>query len=134
MEKILLTNDSIISKFYINYCDNQKIQLSERCNNNKKLIKHVITSTCFLSYKDLVTNFTEKQFTELTMSFLINFSHIEILLIGTGKEQRFPDKELYSQLHQLPYSTDFMDTAAACRTFNILANENRKIGSLLFLR
>jgi uncharacterized protein len=129
----LLTADNIISKYYINYVDDKKLQLSEKCESSNTLLKHEISSSCFLSYQDLVAPLTENKFSELTMDYLEGLGDIEILLIGTGIKHRFPDKKLYAQLHQLPYSIDFMDTSAACRTFNILVNENRKIGALIFL-
>jgi uncharacterized protein len=131
----LLTADSIISKYLISSYDDNSIQLSEKADDSKtssKLLKHHIKSNCFVSYQDLIIDYPEKQFSDLSLESLKKFIDIEILLIGTGKIQYFPNKKLYTQLAQLEYSIDFMDTHAACRTFNILVNENRKVGALLF--
>jgi len=127
----MLTADSIISKYLISSYEENSIQLSEKSTNNK-IIKHEIKSTCFVSYENLVKEYPEKNFAELTINSLEKLKEIEMLLIGTGKTHCFPNKKLYEQLSQLDYSIDFMDTHAACRTFNILVNENRKVGALLF--
>jgi len=131
----LLTADSIISKYLISSYEDNSIQLSEKADNSishSKLLKHQIKSTCFVSYQELILDYPENQFSDLSLQSLEKLIDIEILLIGTGIVQSFPNKELYKQLAQLKYSIDFMDTHAACRTFNILVNENRKVGALLF--
>jgi len=48
----------------------------------------------------------------------------EILLIGTGETQIFPHPKL---LAELPIGYEVMTTLAACRTFNLLANEGRAV-------
>ena len=131
----MLTIDSIMSKYLISSYEDNSIQLSEKINNSdtdNKLLKHQINSTCFVSYHELILDYPEKQFVDVSLESLKKITNIEILLIGTGIIQNFPNKKLYSQLAQLDYSIDFMDTHAACRTFNILVNENRKVGALLF--
>jgi uncharacterized protein len=56
-----------------------------------------------------------------------------ILLLGTGTRQVFPSAELMSQVQQRGIGLEIMDTAAACRTYNILAGENRKVVAALIL-
>ena len=51
----------------------------------------------------------------------------EILLLGTGTVLRFPHPSLYRQLIAAGISVECMDTAAACRTYNILMGEDRKV-------
>lgn len=48
----------------------------------------------------------------------------EILLIGTGETQIFHHPKL---LAELPIGYEVMTTLAACRTFNLLANEGRAV-------
>ena len=51
----------------------------------------------------------------------------DVLLLGTGAKQHFPHPGLYSALIDAGISVECMDTPAACRTYNILAAEDRKV-------
>jgi uncharacterized protein len=51
----------------------------------------------------------------------------EVLLLGTGSKQHFAHPNLYRELIRARISIEFMDTPAACRTFNILVAEDRKV-------
>jgi uncharacterized protein len=51
----------------------------------------------------------------------------EVLLLGTGAKQQFARPELYRALIQAGIGIEFMDTPAACRTYNILVTEDRKV-------
>ena len=57
----------------------------------------------------------------------------EVLLLGTGMQQRFPHPRLYRALTNAGIGVECMDTPAACRTYNILVAEDRKvIAAILF--
>jgi uncharacterized protein len=51
----------------------------------------------------------------------------EIVIIGTGRRQRFPPTELLAPLYARRIGIEIMDTFAACRTFNVLAGEDRVV-------
>ncbi|MCX8114421.1 MAG: Mth938-like domain-containing protein [Burkholderiaceae bacterium] len=51
----------------------------------------------------------------------------EIVLIGTGSRQRFPRPALYAALTRARIGVEVMDTPAACRTYNILTAEGRRV-------
>lgn len=51
----------------------------------------------------------------------------EIVIFGTGASQRFPHPELARALAAMGTGVEVMDTRAACRTYNILASEGRKV-------
>lgn len=55
----------------------------------------------------------------------------EIVLLGTGSRLRFPRPELTRALHEARIGLEIMDLQAACRTFNILAAEDRKVAAAL---
>lgn len=57
----------------------------------------------------------------------------EVLLLGTGAKQQFARPELYRNLIAARIAIEFMDTPAACRTFNILAAEDRKVIAAVLL-
>ena len=65
-------------------------------------------------------------------AFLKNLG-VEIILLGTGKRQRFPHPRLTAALAQAGIGLEVMDVQAACRTYNILVAEERKVAAALLL-
>jgi uncharacterized protein len=55
----------------------------------------------------------------------------EIVLLGTGRRQRFPHPRLSAELAQAGIGLEVMDLQAACRTYNILVAEERKVAAAL---
>ena len=51
----------------------------------------------------------------------------EIIILGTGQHLRFPPQDCLAVLQQHNLGYEVMDTAAACRTFNVLAAEGRDV-------
>ena len=51
----------------------------------------------------------------------------ELIIIGTGNKLIFPAVETYSAIIERGIGVDFMDTHAACRTYNILMSEGRDV-------
>jgi uncharacterized protein len=51
----------------------------------------------------------------------------DVVLLGTGAKLRFPPPRLTRSLVDAGIGLEVMDTAAACRTYNILAAEGRKV-------
>jgi len=57
----------------------------------------------------------------------------EIMLLGTGPRQRFPHPRLTAPLGAARIGLEVMDLRAACRTYNILVAEERRVAlALLF--
>ena len=57
----------------------------------------------------------------------------ELIIIGTGHKLIFPPAESYSSIINRGIGVDFMDTQAACRTYNILKSEDRDVVAGLIL-
>ncbi len=57
----------------------------------------------------------------------------EIILLGSGARLRFPSPALYAGLIKANIGVEVMDTPAACRTYNILAAEGRRVAAALIL-
>ena len=55
----------------------------------------------------------------------------EIILLGTGARLRFPRAELIHPLTRAGIGVEVMDLQAACRTYNILVAEQRKVAAVL---
>lgn len=57
----------------------------------------------------------------------------DVLLLGTGAQQRFPHPRLYRALTDAGIGVECMTTAAACRTYNILVAEGRRVAAAILL-
>lgn len=58
----------------------------------------------------------------------------EIVLLGTGWNIVMPSRDLVFALARKGIGFEFMDTPAACRTFNILVGEGREVTAFLIVR
>jgi uncharacterized protein len=58
---------------------------------------------------------------------------LEVVIFGSGARIRFPRPAWIAPLVQQRIGIETMDTAAACRTYNILAQEGRVVAAALLL-
>ena len=56
---------------------------------------------------------------------------LEIVLLGTGPRLRFPQPALTRPLLEARVGLEVMDLQAACRTYNILVVEERRVAAAL---
>jgi uncharacterized protein len=57
----------------------------------------------------------------------------ELVIFGSGSKLRFPAPALLRGLIERRIGVETMDTAAACRTYNVLASEGRSVVAALLL-
>jgi uncharacterized protein len=57
----------------------------------------------------------------------------ELVLLGTGPRQIFPAASFRAQFLSAGIGVEVMDTGAACRTFNVLVAEHRRVVALLMV-
>lgn len=55
----------------------------------------------------------------------------ELVIVGTGERQQFPQPRVFIPLMDAGIGYEVMDNTAACRTFNILIGEGRQAALLL---
>lgn len=81
------------------------------------------------------TNWVVADFDALTEEHFVYFLTLkpDVLLLGTGTTQRFPHPRLYRTLTDAGIGVECMDTPAACRTYNILAAEDRKVVAAIII-
>jgi uncharacterized protein len=73
-----------------------------------------------------------EQLTQADFDGLLEHSP-EIVIFGSGSRLRFPQPALLRTLIDRRVGFESMDTAAACRTYNVLASEGRNVvAALLF--
>jgi len=70
-----------------------------------------------------------KAFDELTATDFEAIAALQpdLVLLGTGERQRFVHPRLIAALASRRIGLECMDTAAACRTYNILMTEGRRV-------
>ena len=69
------------------------------------------------------------QFDHLTADHFASLANAapELVIFGSGERLRFPRPEWLRPLVEARIGLETMDTAAACRTYNILAGEGRRV-------
>lgn len=93
--------------------------------------EQVYTRSLLLSPQRIITDWRPASVNELTMEDLQQVEQLqpEIILLGTGARLVFPP--LRPSDGRLGF--EVMDTAAACRTYNILAGEGRNVTAALLI-
>jgi uncharacterized protein len=83
----------------------------------------------------LVSDWPPQTFGDLVESHFETIASLEpeIVLLGTGSRQRFPRTSLFRSLLARGVGVEVMDTAAACRTYNIIMLEGRRVAAALLL-
>jgi uncharacterized protein len=84
----------------------------------------------------IVTDWTATTFEALEVTHFAALAElgVEIVLLGTGERLRFPRPEIVHPLIAAHIGLEVMDVQAACRTYNILLAEDRKVAAALLLR
>ncbi|MDN3518412.1 Mth938-like domain-containing protein [Aquisalimonas lutea] len=95
----------------------------------------VLTRTLLLTPERLHDDWGPEQPPGLTEAHLDELVAMqpEIVLIGTGRYQQFPDRRLMARAIQAGVGIEVMTTEAACRTYNVLAAEERHVAAVLFM-
>ena len=70
------------------------------------------------------------QLVEPALDFLAPLP-LEIVLVGTGQTMQMLHPRHYRRLSEARIGVEVMDTSAACRTYNILLAEGRKVAAAL---
>ncbi len=75
------------------------------------------------------------RFEDLTAEHFAQLAKLdtELVIFGSGQRNRFPPPAWLQPLMSRRLGLETMDTAAACRTYNILAGEGRNVVAALLL-
>ncbi len=92
-------------------------------------------SSCIVTADTLLTEWEPANFAALAPAHLEAILALkpELVLLGTGPTQRFPPAAIRSALTARGVGLEVMDLGAACRTFNVLVQEERQVAAALFL-
>jgi uncharacterized protein len=109
---------------------NRNIHASDQTEDN-----FITVSSTTLVYQNQLDEQTfPRQFAAFNQDSIEKLCQYEadIFLVGTGNQASFPARDLLQFIARQKLAIDFMDTGAACRTFNILTGEYRKVAALIF--
>ncbi len=92
-------------------------------------------SSLIISPRELIDDWHPRTLTDLSQEDfeLMLRMNPEVVLLGTGGRIIFPSGSITLPLIQRSVGLEVMDTAAACRTYNILANEGRNVVACLII-
>ncbi len=57
----------------------------------------------------------------------------ELIILGTGSTLQFPTGETTRSVREAGIGLEIMDTPAACRTFNVLSAEGRRVAAAVII-
>ena len=79
--------------------------------------------------EQIISDWPVRNFASLTEADFAYFLALqpEVLLLGTGSQHRFAHPQLYRALTAMGIGVELMSTPAACRTYNVLMSEDRKV-------
>ena len=87
----------------------------------------VTPSTVFSWEMKDITSLTADSFT------MLSDQDIDVLLLGTGPSFQFITDDVKNAVKQYGFSLDVMDNGAACRTYNVLMAEGRRVAVALVI-
>lgn len=93
----------------------------------------LIVAPCVISVSNIIEQWDGSDIATLSAQ---HFADIiawqpELIVLGTGRSLCFPPPQLTKTINDLQIGFEVMDTAAGCRTYNVLAHEGRNVALAL---
>lgn len=88
----------------------------------------IVSAVEVLNYQEEIKSIQDisKSHLELVLA-----SDPEVIIIGTGQIQTLPSIEIINELAKVGKSAEFMASDVACKTYNLLVNENRNVSCII---
>jgi uncharacterized protein len=98
--------------------------------------EQLIDRSCIVTSDRLITEWPPLMFAELAPEHLEAIFALtpELVLLATGPTQRFAPAAVRGEFARRGIGLEVMQLGAACRTFNVLVQEERRVAAALFLR
>jgi len=102
---------------------------------HKTLKKEALTNSLIIMPHCLISDWAPRTIDDLAPQHFNVFpgKPPQILLLGTGTAHHWPPAEVLASLTNQGVAVEVMDTAAACRTYAILASDGRDVGAALLI-
>jgi len=97
--------------------------------------EEVITGSVIITSDKIIRDWLPVSFAALEAVHIARLDELqpEIILIGTGRTLHFPSPAATGEFLARGIGVEVMDTRAACRTYNILLSEGRRVVAALLL-
>ena len=97
--------------------------------------EEVVSQSLIITPHEIIKGWPPQIFEDLQMAHFDPIVALkpEVLIFGTGRQLRMPEVGITSHLNQQDIGLETMDTPAACRTYNILMAEGRRVAAALFM-
>jgi uncharacterized protein len=97
--------------------------------------RHVYTTSLIVAPDRPVADWSPQSFGEIHGSDIaaIGDYNPEVVVLGTGLKLRFPAPSMTAVLITRGVGVEVMDTPAACRTYNVLAADGRRVVAALLM-
>jgi uncharacterized protein len=97
--------------------------------------EQVVHTNCIVMADTLITEWPATDPSTMDASHIAAILELkpEVVLLGTGEVQRFPKAAIRNAFMTKGIGLETMTLGAACRTFNILVQEERRVAAALFL-
>lgn len=94
-----------------------------------RLIEEQLTTSFIIAPAQLVRGWPPHNFAEVTESHLDTVAELdaEIVLLGTGARAHLPNAAWMAKFARRGIGLETMATGAACRTYNVLMSEGRRV-------
>lgn len=107
-------------------------QVIERYNASGFRVSGIVYTGPVLVFPDATVAWAEAAATIESLAPVVAHGDVEILLLGLGRRMTPLAPLLRSSLKASGIALEAMDTGAACRTYNVLAGESRRVAAALF--
>lgn len=107
-----------------------------RCRNGTITInEQTYSDSLVVTPEKLVDDWRPATIDQLTADDLGSVAQlgVELVILGTGARQVFPAAHVLEPLITASVGIEVMDSAAAARTYNILASEGRNVAAAILL-
>lgn len=95
-----------------------------------------VRGSCIVTAETVIEQWEPASFAELLPAHLEPILALapELIVLGTGPHQQFPSAQIRALLAARGVGLEAMALGPACRTFNVLVQEERRVAAGLFLR
>jgi uncharacterized protein len=94
-----------------------------------------VRRSCLVNATTLVPDWPPRSVAELTSAHLAPIFELapEVVVLSTGSTQIFPRAALRAEFATRRIGLEIMEVGAACRTYNVLVSEERKVVGAILL-
>ncbi len=94
-----------------------------------------IRASCLVTAGTLTRDWAPRTVEELTVEHLSPLFDLapEIVVLATGAQQKFPRAALRAEFATRKIGLEVMEVGAACRTYNVLVGEERRVLAAIML-